>query len=441
MDKIRNFLDLVKNLIKRKKNTADKKEKANTSLDDEFVVEAKNDTIDNKIEEPPTSTVNKAFIKKAVLIVFAFVVAGFLGSSYVSSDDTQKNARVEVATNRDNEVTKDIDENYVNLAKREQEKAKKLNVETEKNNTKTVQSDTASNNSKTDYGKDIGEDTNTGNVYRQNNPTIPNYNPYMRAVNPYNPYTNMQIQQQNNKKEDTNEDAKDKQKDIYESAIAFISETNTDTTSNTNKKESSSLEDSIMDYTPPTENSILAGTGISAILLNGINSQTKGQIMAQIQSNVYDSLNGINVLIPAGTKIIGSYANGAKEGQNRVDVDWKTLIMPNGASYNVDGVFQSADMLGYPGIPGDVNNHNGSKISAGAFSSALAALGSIATGNNSYGDDYGWHNSGQLAMQGASANLLNTASEIFKQKLEMEPEITVEPGTAFSLYLTQTISF
>lgn len=439
MDKIRNFLDLVKNLIKRKKNTADKKEKANTSLDDEFAVEAKNDTIDNKIEEPPTSTVNKAFIKKAVLIVFAFVVAGFLGSSYVSSDDTQKNARVEVATNRDNEVTKDIDENYVNLAKREQEKAKKFNVETEKNNTKTVQSDTASNNSKTDYGKDIGEDTNTGNVYRQNNPTIPNYNPYMRAVNPYNPYTNMQIQQQNNKKEDTNEDAKDKQKDIYESAIAFISETNT--ASNTNKNESSSIEDSIMNYTPPAENSILAGTGISAILLNGINSQTKGQIMAQIQSNVYDSLNGINVLIPAGTKIIGSYANGAKEGQNRVDVDWKTLIMPNGASYNVDGVFQSADMLGYPGIPGNVNNHNGSKISAGAFSSALAALGSIATGNNSYGDDYGWHNSGQLAMQGASANLLNTASEIFKQKLEMEPEITVEPGTAFSLYLTQTISF
>ena len=164
MDKIRNFLDLVKNLIKRKKNTADKKEKANTSLDDEFTVEAKNDTIDNKIEEPPTSTVNKAFIKKAVLIVFAFVVAGFLGSSYVSSDDTQKNARVEVATNRDNEVTKDIDENYVNLAKKEQEKAKKLNIETEKNNTKTVQSDTAGNNSRTDYSKDIGEDTNTGNV-------------------------------------------------------------------------------------------------------------------------------------------------------------------------------------------------------------------------------------------------------------------------------------
>ena len=260
----------------------------------------------------------------------------------------------------------------------------------------------------------------------------------MRGVSPYNPYTSMQIQQQNNKKEET-ADTKDKQKDIYGSAIAFISETNT--ASNTNKNESSSIEDSIMNYTPPAENSILAGTGISAILLNGINSQTKGQIMAQIQSNVYDSLNGINVLIPAGTKIIGSYANGAKEGQNRVDVDWKTLIMPNGASYNVDGVFQSADMLGYPGIPGNVNNHNGSKISAGAFSSALAALGSIATGNNSYGDDYGWHNSGQLAMQGASANLLNTASEIFKQKLEMEPEITVEPGTAFSLYLTQTISF
>ena len=38
-------------------------------------------------------------------------------------------------------------------------------------------------------------------------------------------------------------------------------------------------------------------------------------------------------------------------------------------------------------------------------------------------------------------NLLNTASSIFKQKLEIEPEITVEAGTTFYVYLTQSISF
>ena len=56
-----------------------------------------------------------------------------------------------------------------------------------------------------------------------------------------------------------------------------------------------------MTYIPPTQNSLQAGTYIPLILLNGVNSQTGGQIMAQVQTNIYDSLEGINILVPNGS--------------------------------------------------------------------------------------------------------------------------------------------
>lgn len=437
MDKIRNFLEVIQNLVKKKKHTPPKNE---NEIWKEKEIQDKQDSIDNKINEPPTSTVNKLFLKKMFVIFLAFLATVYIGSRFVSSDN-KADTRVEVATNLDNEITKEMSEDYVNLVKKEQEKRSKLKINDEN---ETVKSDTAKNNNieiRTDKDDNIERDTNTR---RNTASSVPSINPYMTAV--YNPYMNMQTQlqkQQQDSKKDERDERKEKQKEAYSSAITFMNtSTNTSSAESTDDTDTTiSASNSVMTYTTPKKNSLFAGTVIPLVLLNGINSQLKGQITAQVQNNVYDSLNGVNVLIPAGTKLIGSYASGAKQGQNRVDVEWKTMIMPEGIAYNIEGIFQSADSSGYPGIPGKVNNHTASKISAGAISSALAALGSVAAGNNTYGNDYGWHNSGQLAVQGASANLLNTASEIVKQKLEMESEITVAPGTVFSVYLTQTISF
>ena len=191
-------------------------------------------------------------------------------------------------------------------------------------------------------------------------------------------------------------------------------------------------------YMAPMPNSIQAGTVIPAVLLTGINTDVGGQVIAQVSSDVYDSLTGQQLLIPAGSRLVGTVPAGAKDTQKRVNVSWNYLMMPDGGSYSLNGSMVAADYGGYAGIPGRVNHHTGTMLRSGFLSSVLAALGSVAAGNtNSSSNTY---SAGQLAAQGAMANMMNSASALFKRGMDAaQTTITVEPGSEFVAYVTQNI--
>jgi type IV secretion system protein VirB10 len=131
----------------------------------------------------------------------------------------------------------------------------------------------------------------------------------------------------------------------------------------------------------PTPNTLQAGTIIPAVLLTGINTDVGGQVLAQIEADVYDSLTGSTLLIPAGSRLVGTVGKGAQTGQNRVSVNWQTLMLPTGGSYALGGSMVAADLSGYGGIPGRLHNHTGGLLRSGFFTSVVAALGSMAAGN------------------------------------------------------------
>ena len=120
------------------------------------------------------------------------------------------------------------------------------------------------------------------------------------------------------------------------------------------------------------------------------------------------------------------------------------LAFPNQAVLaGVIGILVQLGLIGLAGIStgieGDVDNHTGTQIGAGVLASAIGALGNIASGNNY--SEYGWRNSGDLAAQGATTSLINTASEIFKKQMNIEPEITVNPGTTINIMAVNNIVF
>jgi type IV secretion system protein TrbI len=59
--------------------------------------------------------------------------------------------------------------------------------------------------------------------------------------------------------------------------------------------------------TTPSPYEILAGTSIAASLITGLNSDLPGDVTAQVTENVYDTVTGQILLIPQGSKLIGSY--------------------------------------------------------------------------------------------------------------------------------------
>lgn len=182
---------------------------------------------------------------------------------------------------------------------------------------------------------------------------------------------------------------------------------------------------------------IQAGTMIPAMLFTGINTDTPGQVLAQVSTDVYDSLTHTNLLIPAGSRLLGEYAGNAN-ASGRVSVTFTTLILPSGQAYDIGSSMVATDGGGYQGILGKVHRHTARTMSAGMLSSALAALSSYAAGDSSSQNSF---TGGQLAMQGAMANLINSTSSMLSRASDVRATVTVAPGHTFTIYVRQPISF
>lgn len=183
---------------------------------------------------------------------------------------------------------------------------------------------------------------------------------------------------------------------------------------------------------------VQAGTLIPAMLFTGIDTAVPGQVTAQVSADVYDSLTRSNLLIPAGSRLLGTYKSDGSATNGRVNVVFSTLILPNGNAFDIGTSMVAVDGGGYSGIVGKVHRHTSRVIGAGMISSAIAALGSLASGNTSARDTY---TGGQIAMQGALANLISTTSNMMSQGANVQPNITVEPGHTFQVYVVQPVAF
>lgn len=272
--------------------------------------------------------------------------------------------------------------------------------------------------------------------------TAPHYN--QQASGPVYPnYNGLVAAQQAITSSNTNS----KEKDSYGSAIRFsiqgIAELankvvnavggNTVTASANNNQQA--IE--IGSYIESIPNSLQAGAIIPATLITGVNSDLPGQVVAQVRQNVYDSTTGNVLLIPQGSRLIGDYGNTIGQGQERISISWKTVILPNGDSFGLGGM-EAVDGGGYIGLQDKVYNHEGKIFGSALLTSALSAVGSIATGNNTVSNGNSMSNA-QLAMSGATTNLINAASKLFEKNSDIKPTIVIRPGFNFDIFVNQNL--
>lgn len=203
------------------------------------------------------------------------------------------------------------------------------------------------------------------------------------------------------------------------------------------------MDSSTASYAPVTgtymaagPRTLVAGTLIPVMLLTGINTDAPGQVMCQVQSDVYD-YSGTTLLIPAGSRLLGSY-DAQTVTNDRVSVTFSNLQTTDGGNWSIGNSFVAVDGAGYTGISGKVHHHTAAKISGGLLGSAIAALGSLAAGNTSSVNTY---SAGQIAAQGALSNLISSTSAMLNSSTNIKNTITVEPGYMFNVYVTNNISF
>ena len=178
---------------------------------------------------------------------------------------------------------------------------------------------------------------------------------------------------------------------------------------------------------------IFAGSYIPAQMVNSINSELNGMVIAQVRNDVYDTTKGKYLLIPQGSRIIGTYNHDVAYGQNRLMVGWNRIIYPNGSSFLLHGQ-PGTDLEGFSGFSDDVDNHY-TKIFGSAFiMGAIFGGSSLAVGNqntNPYQLSAGATMANQIGAQMAQAGI-----QVIQKGLNIQPTIIIHSGYQFDVSLT-----
>lgn len=184
---------------------------------------------------------------------------------------------------------------------------------------------------------------------------------------------------------------------------------------------------------PISKYEIKAGGIIPGVMLTGINSDLPGTMTANVREDVYDTVTGRILLIPKGTRVIGKYSSSISFGQSRVLVVWQRLIFPNGKSINLEN-FEGADMSGYSGLVGTVDNHTLKLFQGVILSSILGAAAGIIDDNGN--NNNSWRNN---AGRGAGEEIVTIGEAIASRFLAVQPTIKIAPGSRFNIMVNSDL--
>ena len=183
---------------------------------------------------------------------------------------------------------------------------------------------------------------------------------------------------------------------------------------------------------PPASPYLLqAGSIIPAALVTGLRSDAAGLAIAQVSQDVFDSLGGHHLLIPAGSRLIGQYETATHVGQSRLSVAWTRLILPSGRSIMLDKL-PGADAQGMAGLADGVDRHGKAVLAAAALSTVLA-LGAEA-GQSNGGDDLE-----RAIRRGASQSISDVGQQAVGRSLSLTPTLTIRPGAPLRVLLSRDL--
>ena len=181
---------------------------------------------------------------------------------------------------------------------------------------------------------------------------------------------------------------------------------------------------------------VMAGTAIPAVMVGGINSDLPGMVIGQVAQNVYDTATGRFLLIPQGSRLVGSYDNMVANGQTRVGVIWNRVIFPDTESIDL-GSMEGADQGGYAGFHDQVNTHFWSKIGNAILISIAGAGVQLSQPQAVNGQNY---NSQQIAAAALGQQFGELGQEYARAGLSIPNTLEIRPGYRFVVMVNKDMN-
>lgn len=197
------------------------------------------------------------------------------------------------------------------------------------------------------------------------------------------------------------------------------------------------------------DSTIIQGKIINGVLETAINSDLPGSIRAVVSHDTYAEA-GRAILIPKGSRLIGTYNAAVKRGQARVFIIWSRVIRPDGVTIDVNS--PGVDGLGRAGLDGDVDNKYVEMFSNALLTSSLD-IGLAAIGQGLFGDNQSTtttNGSGGTttsssataqSMQEAVQTIGSVGKSIVNNTLNLAPTITVDQGAPVNIFVNRELTF
>jgi len=195
---------------------------------------------------------------------------------------------------------------------------------------------------------------------------------------------------------------------------------------------------------------IAQGKIINAVLEVAINTELPGNVRAIVSRDTYAE-SGRAILIPKGSRLIGTYNSGIIHGQSRVMIVWTRMIRPDGIDIMIGS--PGIDNLGRAGVIGYTDNKFFDIFSGAILTTALtigAAVGSEAvlpqkngqsTTTTPEGNQTTNTSPSQQAAGQAVNELGNTGKEVVQRIIDIRPTITLDQGTVVNVFVNRDLTF
>ena len=185
------------------------------------------------------------------------------------------------------------------------------------------------------------------------------------------------------------------------------------------------------------------GKFLDCILINRVESDiADSPVMAQVARD-FMSLDGKDVLIPAGAKIYGTAGKVQSMQQAKLFITFHKIVFPRREPEETPKVaffptrqFPAMDSMGRLGVGGQVNRHMmlqfGAAIMLGVFDGLAAQVQSPGAEDNPTARD--------MVLSRTSQNFSNVVNAVIQRYANVVPTVTIKEGTKLKCYFTQDVA-
>ena len=179
---------------------------------------------------------------------------------------------------------------------------------------------------------------------------------------------------------------------------------------------------------PPGWERIYEGSFVEAVLVNQLNGDFPGPVLAAVAVPFY-SADRQRIVIPRGARVVGSASATLGRDQERLAVGFHRLIFPDGRWVSLE--FHGLNQIGEGALKDQVNRHYVSMFASVGAVGIISGL--TLRGSNPYAGG------AEGVRAGAGQGLAQGATTILDRFLNRLPTITIRAGHRLRIWLTSDV--